>query len=101
MLGGMPGKLCRVSFRRADGGFCSIEVEADSAYEAAVIALSTLTANEFSEGVEPDTRLRVQVLEPGPMSTLAFADLTRWLERPSLTASELAAKRRLRGLLAS
>jgi hypothetical protein len=97
----MPGKLCRVTFRRADGGFCSVEVEADSAYEAAVIALSTLTANEFSEGVEPDTRLRVQVLEPGPSSVVAFSDLKRWLDRPSMNSSELAAKRRLRGLLAS
>jgi hypothetical protein len=97
----MSAKLCRVSFRRADGGFCSIEVEADSAYEAAVLALSTLTANEFAEGVQPETRLRVQVLEPGPASTMAFADLRRWLERPSLNASEVAARRTLRGLLAS
>jgi hypothetical protein len=97
----MPAKLCRVSFRRADGGFCSLEVEAETAYEAAVMALSTLTANEFSEGVDLDTRLRVQVLEPGPSSTVAVADLKRWLERPSLSSSELAAKRALRGLLAS
>jgi hypothetical protein len=97
----MPGKLCRVSFRRADGWSFCVEVEADSPYEAAVLALSTLTSNEFAEGVAPETRVRVQVLEPGPASTLAFADLRRWLDRPSLTTSESAAKRRLRGLLAS
>lgn len=97
----MATLLCRVSFRRADGSFYSVQVEAESGYAAAVLALSTLTASEFSEGVEPDTRLRVQTLEPGPASTLAFADLQRWLERPSVTSAELAVKRRVRGLLAS
>jgi hypothetical protein len=97
----MATKTCRVSFRRADGWFCSVEVEAESVYEAAVIALSTLTSNELSEGVAPQTPIRVQVIEPGPASIVAFADLKIWLERPTVNSSELATKRRLRAVLAS
>jgi hypothetical protein len=97
----MATKTCRVSFRRADGWFCSVEVEAESVYEAAVLALSTLTSNELSEGVAPQTPIRVQVIEPGPTKTVAITEIRRWLEMPALNPSEGAMKRKLRGLLAS
>jgi hypothetical protein len=97
----MSSRVCKVSFRRMDGAFHSVDVEADTVYEAVLIALSSLSPRERDEGVEASTRVNVQVFEPGPRHIVAVAEVRRWLERPSEDAAELAAKRKLRGLLAS
>jgi hypothetical protein len=97
----MAAKTCRVSFRKPDGCLYAVEVEAGSLYEAVVIALSSLTPTEFRENVVTDTRVKVQIIEPGPSHVVAVGDVQRWLDRPSVDAAELATKRKLRGLLAS
>jgi hypothetical protein len=97
----MPVKTCKVPFRKPDGCFYAVEVEATTLYEAVVIALSSLTPHEIHQSVEGDTKVKVQILEPGPSQVVAIADVQRWLDRPSFDAAELAAKRQLRRLLAS
>ena len=97
----MPIKACRVSFRKPDGTFYAVDVEASTLYEAVVIALSSLTPREVNEGVESDTHFKVQIIEPGPSHMVAVADMRKWLDRPSIDAAELSTKRQLRRLLAS
>ena len=92
---------CRVSFRKPDGCPYTVDVEAATLYEAVVIALSSLTPNEFQECVLTETQVKVQIIEPGPSHVVAVGDVQRWLERPSIDATERATKRQLRRLLAS
>jgi hypothetical protein len=94
-------RVCKVSFRRADGGFHSVEVEAETVYEAVLLALSSLTPHESAYAIEPDTRVNVRVVELGPPRTATVAEIRAWLDLPSLNPSETATRRRLRGLLAS
>ena len=97
----MPGKSCRVSFADLDGIRHSVEVQADSLYEAAVLGLKALKKSDWIESVAPATRLEIQVLEPAAVHILMVAQLTRWLDGGARTPAEALRKKQLKALLAS
>ena len=78
----MPGKACRVTYKDLDGVRHSVEVVAESVYEASVLALSALSKHEWIESVGPGTRLDIQIIEPNVTHTLLVAQLKQWLDRP-------------------
>jgi len=97
----MPGKACRVTYKDLDGVGHSVEVVAESVYEASVLALSALSRHEWIESVGPGTRLDIQIIEPNITHTLLVAQLKQWLDRPPTSPADSMKKRKLRELLAS
>ena len=97
----MDGKACRVSFTDVEGIRHSVEVMADSLYEAVVLGLKALKKSAWIESVGPGTRLEIQVIEPATVHVLAVAQLTRWLGGGATNPVELVKKKKLRELLAS
>ncbi len=79
----------------------SVELTADSLYEAAVLGLKALKKSAWIESVGPGTRLEIQVMEPATVHVLAVAQLTRWLDGGATSPAELVKKKKLRELLAS
>jgi hypothetical protein len=94
-------KLCRVSFTDLEGIRHSVEVTAESLYEAAVLGLKALKTSPWVEAVGPGTRLEIQVTEPAAVHFLLVAQLTRWLNGGATNPSEVLRKKKLRELLAS
>ena len=97
----MTGKACRVSFTDLDGVRHSVEVTADSLYEAAVLGLKALKKSAWVEAVGPGTRLEIQAMEPAAVHILLVAQLTRWLDGGATNPADLVKKKRLKELLAS
>jgi hypothetical protein len=97
----MAAKTCRVSFTDLDGIRHSVELQAETLYEAAVLGLKALTKSDWIEAVAPGTRLEIQVLEPAAVHILMVAQLMRWLDGGARTPAEALRKRRLKTLLAS
>jgi hypothetical protein len=97
----MAGKRCRVAFTDLDGIRHSVELQADSLYEAAVLGLRALKKSEWVDAVAPGTRLEIQVLEPAAVHILMVAQLTRWLDGGAKTPAEALKKKQLKSLLAS
>ena len=97
----MSGKVCRVSFKDLEGVRHSVEVTADSVYEAAALALSSLTRSTFVENIGPGTKLDIQIIEPGVTHMLLVAQMRQWLERPPTSPAESSKKQKLKALLAS
>lgn len=97
----MPGKRCKVTYKDLDGVFHSVEVVAESVYEASALALSALSKHEWIESVGPGTRLEIQVLEPNVTHLLLVAQLKQWLDRPASSPADTMRKKRLKDLLAS
>ena len=90
-----------LTYKDLDGVFHSVEVTAESVYEASVLALSALSKHEWIESVGPGTRLEIQVLEPGVTHLLLVAQLRQWLDQPTTSPAESVRKRKLKALLAS
>lgn len=97
----MPGKTCRVSYKDLEGVRHTVEVVADSIYEASVLALSALSRHEWIENIGPGTRLDVQIIDPSMTHTVLVSQLRQWLERPTSVPEELVRKQKLKALLAS
>ncbi len=95
----MTGKTCRVSFKDADGIVHSVEVQAASMYEAAVLGLKALKRSTWIDVIGPGTRISVQVHEPPVEHFMMYAQLLRWLENAT-TPADLSKKKRLKELLA-
>ena len=94
------GKTCRVSFKDLEGVRHSVDVTADSVYEAAALALSSLSKSTWVDNVGPGTKLDIQIIEPGVTHMLLVAQLKQWLDRPASSPADLVRKQKLKGLLA-
>jgi len=97
----MTGRICRVTFRDLEGVRHTVEVAAESVYEASALALSALSKHEWIENIGPGTRLDIQIVEPNVTHTLYVAQLHTWLAGPAANPTEMLRKKKLKELLAS
>ena len=96
----MP-RPCQVTFQDLDGIRHTVTVEADSVYEACVLALRALKKAGFIElQPGPASTLQVQVLEPSVTHQVNVGQVRRWRELGSTNPNEEARRKRLRELLA-
>ena len=95
----MPARACKVSFVEL-GAQHTAGVDAESAYEAAVLALKQFRHKPYVKGPGRYTVLEIQVEAPARIK-LKVAEVLEWLyERPSQNARQKELKKRLRDLLA-
>jgi hypothetical protein len=90
-------KTCTVSFRDSDGVQHSVEVGAETLYEAAVLALKSFRDQECTPG--PAAHLAVEVKSPSVTHTVVARKIEEWLEGGARSPKEAIEKRRLRQLL--
>jgi hypothetical protein len=96
----MP-RPCRVIFQDLDGIRHTVTVEADSVYEACVLALRALKKAGFVDLQRgPASTLQVHVLEPSVTHQVNVGQVQRWLQLGSSNPNEEAKRKRLRELLA-
>ena len=97
----MPARICRVSCEDLNGVHHSVEVTAESLYEAVARGLSALRANswvgEIGEGL---TSITIEVQEKAPAThRVLMKDFRRWLEARGTTPAEIMARERVRDIL--
>ena len=79
----------------------SVEVTAESLYEAGVVALSALRkAGWVEEHPGPATRLEIEVKESSTIHTISVAQLQRWVSGEGKSPAERLARQRMRQMLA-
>jgi hypothetical protein len=88
--------LCIVSFLDLDGLRHSVEVQAESLYEAAVLALAAFKKHDFAPGGL--TQLEVEV-RSSITHAVTVQKVRDWLQRGVRTPKEAVLKERLRALL--
>ena len=95
-------RACKVAFTGPEGIRHSVEVSAESVYEAAAAAVRLFRENGFLV-VEagPATVLEVTVLEPRVSHAVRVDGLYRWLASSGRTPREQALKAKLRQMVAA
>ena len=90
-----------MSFRDIDGMQHTVEVNASSLYEAAVLGLKALRSSSFAEHSLPgtNTRLKVTVRSEEATHEVAVAQVETWLRGQGKSPREQALKVRLRKVL--
>ena len=99
MLLAVGVRCCTVSFRDVRGIRHSVDVEADSLYEAAVLAVSRFRQDPWAGQVVAGTQLDVEVREPPTRHTLSLQQVERWLGAATATPGEASKKARLKIML--
>ena len=92
-------KTCTVSFCDPGGVRHSVEVGAETLYEAAVLALKSFREHDFAPG--PAAELSIEVRSPSITHTVATAKIESWLDGGAKSPKEAIEKRRLKELFSS
>jgi hypothetical protein len=94
----VPLRACTVSFKGASGIRHSTDVEAETLYEAAVMAVSRFRRDIWGEAVAAGTALEVEVREPSTRHSLTLQQIERWLASPG-TPYEASKKAKMKLML--
>ena len=95
----MAIRACFVSFADARGIRHGVEVEAESLFEAVVLAVKRLNHEVWIEKIGPATILDVEVREPSTRHSISLQQVERWLSGATTTPNEAAKKTKLKMLL--
>jgi len=78
----MALRACTVSLKGVSGIRHSVEVEAESLYEAVVLAICRFKQDIWGETIASGTQLEVEVREPSTKHTLTVKQVEDWLGKP-------------------
>jgi len=96
----MSVRTCSVTLSDTQGVRHTVDVTADSLFEAAAMALSIFKKNGWTDPVGSAARLEVEVREPTVTHTVSVMQIQRWLQGATTSPNERVRKDRLRELLA-
>lgn len=99
ILFGLPPRSCTVSFTGPSGIRHSVEVTAETLYEAAALGLSMLRKEDWADPVAPGTQLEVQVKEPATTHTVSVIQIQRWCDGVAVSPDEVLKRQRVKELL--
>jgi hypothetical protein len=90
----MPLRTCRVSLRDPEGVVHSVEVQADSLYEAAAAAMAAFREQGWAaQALTPAAKLRVEVMPPAVVHEVPVAAVERWLRSGSTSPRDALIKK--------
>jgi hypothetical protein len=92
-------RTCTVSFKDMRGIRHSVDVEAESLYEAAVLAVQRLRRDPWTEQVGNATVLDIEIREPATTHSLTIQQVERWLAGKTTNPNEALKKAKLKMML--
>ena len=88
-----------VSFADVRGIRHSVDVEAESLYEAAILGVTRFRKDPWIERVGDATVIEVEVREPATKHALSLNQIERWLSGVTANPSEASKKAKLKMML--
>jgi hypothetical protein len=92
-------RTCSVSFVDLRGIRHSIDVEADSLYEAAVLGIRRLSDDPWIEKIGAATVLDIEVRQPSIKHAITLQQVERWLAGATTNPTEASKKAKLKMML--
>lgn len=77
----------------------SVDVTAETLYEAAAAGIAALKREDWGEPIAPGTPIEVQVREPVVTHRLTLAQIRQWCEGVAVSPDEVIKRQRVRGLI--
>jgi hypothetical protein len=92
-------RSCRVCVTAVSGIRHSVDLTADTLYEAAALAVTLLRADGWIDPIGPATRLEIEVTHPSVTHEVSVAQIKRWAESTAVTPADRLRKDRVLGML--
>jgi hypothetical protein len=96
----MPVRSCRVTIKDMDGVKHTVEVTAETLYEAVALGLVALRGNDWVMGISQGLNtVQVSVVDIPIEHSVKIKDFNDWLERRTGAPSEISKRSRIKALL--
>jgi hypothetical protein len=95
----MALRLCMVSFKDVRGIRHCVDVEAESLYEAVVLAVRRFREDPWTERIGTATVLDVEAREPATKHSISLQQVERWIGGATSSPNEAAKKAKLKMIL--
>ena len=95
----MATRACTVSFKGVSGIRHSVDLDAESVYEAAIRGIHLLKKDGWVDSVGSSTELEVHVRKPATTHTVSVGQLRRWCDGIAASPAETIRKAKLKRLL--
>jgi hypothetical protein len=95
----MSVQTCSVTLTDSRGVRHTVDVTAESLFEAAAHALAVFKRDGWTDPVGPATRMEVEVRAPSVRHAVTVLQIERWLQGATSSPNERVRKDRLRQLL--
>lgn len=96
----MAVRSCRVTVQDLEGVAHSVDVTAESLYEAVAQGLVALRGHDWVAGIKQQDVVRVSVADVRVEHQVKLSDFTKWLERThGASPREILQRRRVRSIL--
>lgn len=95
----MSVRTCSVTLTDPHGVRHSVDVTAETLFEAAAMALAVFQKNGWTDPIGLAARLDVEVREPPVTHTVTVLQIQRWLHGATISPNERVRKDKLKALL--
>jgi hypothetical protein len=96
----MPVRSCRVTIKDLDGVKHTVEVTAETLYEAVALGLVALRGNDWVMGIAQGLNsVQVSVVDIPIEHSVKIKDFHDWLERSTGAPSEISKRSRIKAIL--
>ena len=95
----MSPKTCSVTFRGVDGIQHSVDVTAESVYEAAALGVSLLRQDGWTDVIGPGMSIDVRATHPATTHSVTLAQIRRWCDGVAVSPDEVLKRRKVKQLL--
>jgi hypothetical protein len=96
----MAARSCRVTVQDLEGITHSVEVTAESLYEAVAQGLAALRGREWIAGLQQQGMVKVSVADVRVEHQVKLSDFTQWVEKPGgKSPREVIQRKRVRAIL--
>jgi hypothetical protein len=96
----MPVRSCRVSIKDMDGVKHTVEVTAETLYEAVALGLVAVRGNDWVMGIARGMNVvEVSVVDVPIKHSVKLQDFNAWLERTAGAPREISKRQRIKSIL--
>src|SRR5580693_2443576 len=95
----MTLRTCTVSCEDSDGHLHSLEVTAETLYEAVAQALAVFKGNEWVGQIGRGHTITIRVQQPAVEHRVRISEFEKWLDTNGKSPAEMMLKSRLRSVL--
>src|SRR5581483_4824810 len=92
-------RACVVTFSGERGVLHSVEVTAESLFEAAALALSIFRTSEWADQIGPGAELHVTVKHPETTHRVTLGQIRRWCDGVAVSPNEVLKRHRVKTLI--
>ena|ERR1700730_3637232 len=96
----MSVRSCRVTIQNIEGISHTVEVTAETLYEAVALGMAAIRTDDWVNGIAQGLNpVRVRVMNVPVEHEVKLMDFTKWLDRTAGSPREISDRKRIRSIL--